>query len=118
MKGAVPGRTVTVLAHRDTPNGGDLRSDLLAGQQPAQTRFGALRELDFDCLDRETVDVFEEPPQVEVTRRVAAAEVTGPDLSDQIAALIVIGRQATFPGAMQGSGQVGSLVQCGNGGSR
>ena len=60
------------------------------GQQAAQTGLGALAELDLDGPDRRARRGGLEPLHAERAVLVAAAEVGGADLEDQVAALPVV----------------------------
>ena len=106
-----------VLALRHQPGLGDLRGDLRRWEDAAVTGLGALRDLDLDHLDLRQGGVRAERLRVEVAVRVAAAEVAGADLPDQVAAgLLVIARQPALAGVVGEAAGLGALVHRPHGG--
>src|SRR5690606_9957331 len=106
----VPGRAGAVPAQRDAPYRRDLGGDLGLGEHAAQPRLGALAELDLDGTHRRRGDEVLEPGQVERAALVAAAEVGGADLEDQLATVPVVPRDAALAGVVQGTGHRAAAV--------
>ena len=69
-----------VLPELDEPDLRDLGGDLRRGEDAAEPRFGALRQLDLDGADRGGRDVREEALHVAAHLLGGAAEVPGADL--------------------------------------
>src|SRR4051794_15478931 len=107
----VPGRRDAVLVRRDLAYLCDLLGHLGRGKQPAETGLGALAELDLEGADRRALDLAFQLAEVEVAVLVAAAEVRGADLEDQLAAVQVVLRQSAFPRVLQAPGQCTSAVE-------
>ena len=90
-----------VLAFAHSARRGDFRSDLGAGKHAAMTGLRTLRELEFDHPDLGQRRAAHELLFAEATVEVAAAEVTGTDVPDQVAAgLQVIGRYRALAGVV------------------
>src|SRR6185436_17901902 len=79
----------------------DLGRDLRGGQHAAEARLGALAQLDLDRLDVRALHGLEGALEGEVAVWVAAAEIAGPDLPDDVAAVAVMIADATFAGVLQ-----------------
>lgn len=95
----------------DTAHAGDLLRDLRCGQQPSETGLGALGQLDLDRPDGCLGDAREQPVEREVPGRVATAEVTGPDLEDQLAAVQMRGRETALTRVVQAAGESGAAIE-------
>src|SRR5262249_55919366 len=109
---AVRRRADAVAILRDAADLGDLAADLRARQDAAKTRLGALTELDFDRPDlRATRHRLRQPRHAEAAVRLAASEVPGADLPDEIAALQVMRGDAALSGALQAAGNLCAAVQ-------
>ena len=107
----VAARRGAVLAGRDAADVGDLLADLGARQHPAETRLGALGQLDLDRLHRRGRDQVDEPRQLEGAVLVPAAEVRRPDLEHDVAAVAVVRRQRALAGVVPAAGERGALVE-------
>src|SRR5699024_8997644 len=94
----------------DTADLRDLLTDLGLGQHPAQARLGPLAELDLDGPYRGSGHQLLEAGQVEGAVLVAAAEVGGADLEDQVGTVAVVPRDPTLTGVVQHSGGRASPV--------
>jgi len=112
VEGGVPAGRGTVDARLDPADLGDLRADLGAGKHSAEAGLGPLRELDLDRADRRGRHQVPQAGEVEGATGIAAAEVGGADLEDQVAALAVVGRDGTLAGVVQAAGHLGTAVQC------
>ncbi len=74
-------------------------------QQPADARLGALGELDLDRADRRLARCARAgASRLNRPSRVAAAEVAGADLEDELAAVRWCGREAALAGVLQAAG--------------
>ncbi len=94
-------RRHAVVPHRHAAGGRDFRAHLGRRQHAAVARLGALRELDFDHLHRRLARVLHEPLLAEAAPLVAATEVAGADLPDQVAAVFQVVRgNGAFAGVM------------------
>ena len=104
----VIGRRNAILAHGNTADPGNLFRDLGRRQHAAMTGLGALADLELDHLDLIVAGDARELLRIEGAVAVAAAEIAGAYLPDDIAAILaVIGadtalagvvREATLPG--------------------
>ncbi len=100
------------MPHRHAARLCDLGRDLGGGQHAAMPRLGALAQLDLDQLDLFVLGLLGEAFGVERAVVVAAAEIAGPDLVDQIAAaLAVIAADPALAGVMGKAAHLGTLVQ-------
>jgi hypothetical protein len=77
----------------------------------AEAGLGALAQLDLQSPHRSAGHQVLEPVQIEPAAVVAAAEVRGADLEDQLAAVPVVRRQAALAGVLQAAGQRRAAVQ-------
>ena len=93
--------THAVLPHRDPANRRDLRRHLRGRKNPAHPGLRALTELDLDRTYVVAVHSLAETRHVETAIRRAAAEIARPDLPDESAAVIVIGRDPAFSRVVQ-----------------
>src|SRR5690554_2636389 len=101
----MPGRAHAIAVHRYPADVGDLAGDLRFRQKAADTGLGPLAEFDFDRADlRRTCDGLLQTRHAEAPVWFTAAEVTGPDLPDQIAAIQMMRRHTAFTSALQTSG--------------
>lgn len=108
-------RACAVDASLDTPYVGDLSRDLDTGKQTTQTGFGALAQLDLDCPNRRRSDDVQQPIEVETTFGIAATEIAGPDLQNQVAALTMVFGQSAFTRVVQHPGHGRTLADRLNG---
>ena len=99
----MPRRADAVAPLRNAACGRDLGGHLGAGQQPAEARLGALAELDLQRPHRGACDHVLELVQVEAAFGVAAAEVRGADLEDQLAAVPVVAARCRLRRCCAGS---------------
>src|SRR5580704_3843732 len=83
-------RRDTVDAGRYAAGGGNLGTDLGAGQHTAVAGFGALAELELDHLDLIAPSVRFEFPGAERAVGITAAEIAGADLPDDVAAVFAV----------------------------
>ncbi len=101
----MPIGTDCILTHRNSPNQGNLFSDLGSGQNTALSRLGTLTELDLKHFDlrmsgNSGQSFLAEPPLF-----VPHTKFGGANLKNNIAApLKVVGRQTTFPGIQPATG--------------
>ena len=79
----------------------DLRVHLRRGHEAADPGLRALRQLDLQRPHRRARNRLEQVLEVEAPGRVAAAEVPGPDLEDQVAAVAVVVGDAALAGVLQ-----------------
>ena len=110
-KARVPRRADAVAPRLDAADRRDLRRHLRRRQHPAEARLRALRELDLDRAHRRAGDRLLQVLQREAPLRVAAAEVAGADLEDQLAAVAVVRREPALAGALQAAGEPAALVE-------
>src|SRR6185503_15309632 len=100
-KGAVVVGADAVHAREDAADLRDLLGDFVTGEDAALPRLGALGKLDLDPADGGGGgDALQELGQGEVAVQVAAAEVSGPDLVEEVGAHLVVGRDAAFAGVV------------------
>ena len=106
---------------QSTPTGnaadrGDFGGDLGAGQHAAQTGLGSLAELDLDGPDRRGGrHPVDQTGKAECAVVIAATEIAGADLPDQVAAVEVVRRHSALAGGVQGAGHGRALVERGDG---
>src|SRR6202051_67615 len=86
------GRRNAVLAHRDAPDPGYFFRDLGRGQHPAMSGLGALADLEFDHLDLIVATDAGDYIGMEPAAAVAATEIAGADLPDDVAAIFAVVR--------------------------
>jgi hypothetical protein len=101
----MPGWAAAVSPRLDASCRGDFWCDFRSGEHPAQTRLGALAELDLDRPYRVFSAQVRQPVEVEAPITVTASEVAGADLEHQLAAVQVVRRHAALPGVVQATGQ-------------
>jgi hypothetical protein len=105
-------RRDAIHAHRDAARGGDFRRDLGRRQHAAVAGLGALRQLHLDHLDLRRLRLGREFFFIEAAIRIAAAEVAGGDLPDQVAAeFAVVFRDRAFAGIVGEAALLCALVQ-------
>ncbi len=105
-------RRDAVHADRHAPDGGDLGRDFGGRQDPAMARLGALAELDLNHLDLFVGRHGREFFGAEGTVRIAAAEIAGADLPDDVAAVLAMIRaKAALPGIVRKAALAGAAVQ-------
>src|ERR1700738_3053619 len=101
-----------VLAHGDAPDLGDLFGDLGRRQHPAMAGLGALADLEFDHLDLIVGGDAGEFFRIERAVAVAATEISGANLPDQIAAVLaMIGTDAALAGVVREAALFRTRVQ-------
>ena len=106
-----------ILPHGHAANAGDFRIHLGRRQNAAMGRFRALAELHLDHLHDVLARIFAEFVGIEIAVRRAAAEITGADLPDNVAAAReMIRAEAPFPGIMGEVAAPRARVQGMNGG--
>ncbi len=108
---SVPRGASAVLPHRDAADRRDFGGDLRRRQQAAETRLGALAQLDLNRLDGAARDHLSESFKVETAFGVPRAEVGRPQLADQIAAVQMMRRDAAFAGVVKAAGDLGAAVK-------
>ena len=87
-------------------------ADLGRRQYAAVARLGALAQLELDHLDLRIGRGRGEALGREAAVRVAAAEIAGADLPDDVAAVFaVVGAEAALAGVMREAAELGALVQ-------
>ena len=112
----MPGGALAIHAGRYAPDGGDFGSDLGTGQHAAQTGLRPLTELDLDGPDRRRGrHPVDQPRKAESAVAIAAAEVAGANLPDQVAAVEVVRRHPALAGVVQRAGRGCALVERGDG---
>src|SRR5215217_6358486 len=109
-------RRISPATHRDAPDSGDLLRYLGCRQHAAMSGLGALADLEFDHLDlvvgRDAGEFF----RVERTIAVAAAEIAGADLPDDVAAVFaMIGTDTALAGIVREAALPGAGIQCPHG---
>ena len=90
----------------------DLRGDFGSGQESAHAWFGALAQFDFDGANWVGGHRLLETTQVEVALRISAAEISGAQLPNQLAAMLMVGRHAAFACIVQAPGQLTAAIEC------
>ena len=115
-EGGVARRRDAVLARRHAADRRDLGRDLGAGQHAAMAGLGALAQLELDHLDLLVAATAREVLGREAAVEIAAAEIAGADLPDDVAAhLAMIGAEAAFAGIMREAALLGAGVQSADG---
>ena len=98
VEGVVARWAEAVMSFGNASDRGDLGSDLRSREHAAHTRLGALAQLQLDRANRVRGDHLFELVQAELAGCVAAAEVSGADLPDQITVTATMGRaNGAFP---------------------
>src|SRR6202035_1886203 len=111
-KRPVSGRRNAVLAHRDASDLGYLFGDLGRRQHAAMAGLGALADLEFDHLDLIVGGDAGEFFRIERTVAVAATEISGADLPNEITAVLaVIGTDAALAGVVREAALLRTRVQ-------
>ena len=111
-KRLVPRRRDAILVHGHATDLGDLFRNLRRRQHAAMTGLGALADLELHHLDLIGGGHPRELFRIERAVAVAAAEISGADLPDQVAAvLLVIGTDAALAGIMRKAALFGAGVQ-------
>ena len=106
------GRRDAIDAHRHAARERDFRCDLGGRQNPAVARLGALRQLDRDHLDLIFGGLSSEFLVVETAVGIAAAEIAGSDLPDQIAAeFAVMHRNRAFAGVVREAALFRAMIE-------
>ena len=106
------GRRNAVLAHRDAPDLGNLFGDLCRRQDAAMPGLGTLADLELDHLDLVAGCDPREFFRVERAVAIAAAEIAGTDLPDDVAAILaVIGADPAFTGIMREFAFLGAGIE-------
>src|SRR5947207_4826975 len=96
------GRRDAVLAHRDAPDLGNLFRNLGRRQHPAMPGLGALADLELHHLDLTVGCDALKFVRIEAAVAVAATEIAGADLPDDVAAILaVIGADAALAGIVR-----------------
>src|SRR5207249_4031732 len=101
VEGAVSRRADARDPRLDAPDLRDLRGDLRSGQHSAESRLGALAQLDLDRANGRAAGGLDQLLQVEGPVAVAASEVAGADLPDELAAAPVVVGQTSLAGVLQ-----------------
>ena len=117
VEGRVGRRALAVDPDGDAPGLGDLGGDLGAGQQAPDARLGPLGELDLDGADRVLLAQVDQPGEVEATPIVAAPEVGGADLEDEVGTVEVVDRDTALSGVVPRVGGGRPAVQGLDGGA-
>src|SRR5262249_35210428 len=111
-KRRVTRRRDAVLAHRHAARQRDLAAHLGGREDAAVARLGALRELELHHLDLLVAGGGGELVGIERAVVVAAAEIAGADLPDDVAAhLAVIWAVAAFAGVVREVAAPGAAVE-------
>ena len=105
-------RRNAILAHRHAANGGNLRAHLGGRQHAAVAGLGALAQFDLDHLDLRVGGGGRKFLGVEMARCVAAAEIAGAELPDDVAApLAMVGAVAALARVMGETAKLGAAVE-------
>src|ERR1700730_2841037 len=105
-------RRNAVLAHGDASDLGNFLGHLGGGKHAAMSRLGALADLEFDHLDLIVASDAREFLRIERAIAVAATEISGTDLPDQIAAVLaMIGADTALAGVMREIALLGARIE-------
>src|SRR5207237_3018306 len=105
-------RRNAVLAHGDASDLGNLLGHLGGRKHAAVPGLGALADLEFDHLDLVVGRDAREFLRIERAVAVAATEISGPDLPDQVAAVLaMIGTDTALARVMREAALFGTRVQ-------